>query len=491
MIQPLGYVTFRGEKKTFGIKTEDRLRHIYIIGKTGSGKTTLLENMMIFDLENDNGFAFIDAHGDTCNRILKFVSRQRIEKTIYFNPADLDWPFTFNVLSQVPWELRHIVVSGLMSVFKKIWVDAWSARMEYILTNTLLALLEYPEATLLDVNRMLSDKGFREMIVSGLKDPVVKNFWENEYAKYTQAFQVEAIAPIQNKVGQFLSSPLIRNIIGQKENKIDFREVMDNGYIFIANISKGLIGEENTALLGSMLVTKIQLSAMARANVPEEKRKDFYLYVDEFQNFATESFVNILSEARKYHLGLILANQYLFQLPEKIVMAILGNVGTIISFRVGGPDAEILKKEFEPYLDVVDLVNLPRYHAYVKLIVSGIALQPFVAETFPPRPLPEKNFEEEIIKINRAKYCKSRKSVEDQIKERFGYLPGKKEEEKFLAKCWKCGQDVYIDFPPSRTKPVFCSECKDVYQPEISLKKAIEKGLIEEFKKQKKPQKES
>ena len=484
-VQPLGFVIFRGEKKMFGIKTDDRRRHIYIIGKTGSGKTTLLENMMLFDIENNNGFAFIDAHGDTAYRILKFIPKSRIEDVIYFNPSDLEYPFSFNFLSQVPWDLRHIVVSGLMSVFKKIWVDAWSARMEYILTNTLLALLEFPEATLLDVNRLLADKNFRQTIVQNLKDPVVKNFWENEYARYTQSFQVEAIAPIQNKIGQFLSSPLIRNIVGQKENKIDFRQIMDEGKIFIANISKGLIGEENTALLGSMLVTKIQLAAMSRVDIPEEKRRDFYLYVDEFQNFATDSFVNILSEARKYHLSLILANQYLDQLPEKIKQAILGNVGTIIVFRIGAPDAEILKKEFEPFLDVNDLVNLPKYHVYVKLIVDGVATQPFAAQTLPP-PNVSFNFEEEIINLTRARFTVQRKIVEQKIKEKFGYLPGEKKESKFEAKCWNCGKEIYLDFPPQRGEPVFCSECQGKYTPRVSLKKAVEKGLVEPLKKIKK-----
>jgi CxxC-x17-CxxC domain-containing protein len=483
MIQPLGYVIFRGEKKLFGIKEDDRRRHIYIIGKTGSGKTTLLENMMIFDIENKNGFAFIDAHGDTCERLLKFVPKERIEDVIYFNPADLNYPFSFNILSQVPWEFRHILVSGLMSVFKKIWVDAWSSRMEYILTNTLLALVEFPDSTLLDVNRMLADKNFREKVIEKLKDPVVKNFWTQEYSRYTQAFQVEAIAPIQNKIGQFLTSPLIRNIIGQKESKIDFRKLMDEKKIFIANISKGLIGEDNAALLGAMLVTKIQLAAMSRADIPEHQRVDFYLYVDEFQNFATDSFINILSEARKYHLSLILANQYLDQLPDKIKTAIIGNIGTIIAFRVGPLDAEILAKEFEPYISAIDLLNLPKYTTYIKMIVDGITTQPFIANTLPPRELPKISYEEEIINFTRSKYCATRGFVEKQIKDRFGYLPGKEgEKEQFLAKCWNCGKEIYVDFPPTREKPVFCESCQGSFTPEISLKKSIEKGLVQPFK---------
>jgi hypothetical protein len=476
-ILPLGILNFRGKEVKFGIKPQDRLRHIYIIGKTGSGKTTLLENMMIFDIENKNGFAFIDAHGDTCERLLKFVPKERIEDVIYFNPADLNYPFSFNILSQVPWEFRHILVSGLMSVFKKIWVDAWSSRMEYILTNTLLALVEFPDSTLLDVNRMLADKNFREKVIEKLKDPVVKNFWTQEYSRYTQAFQVEAIAPIQNKIGQFLTSPLIRNIIGQKESKIDFRKLMDEKKIFIANISKGLIGEDNAALLGAMLVTKIQLAAMSRADIPEQQRVDFYLYVDEFQNFATDSFINILSEARKYHLSLILANQYLDQLPDKIKTAIIGNIGTIIAFRVGPLDAEILAKEFGYLVKIDDFVNLPSYYVYIKLLVDGKPTSPFLAKTLPPPARPEISYKDEIINLNHLKYARRRSLVEGRIAQIFSEI---KKEGKELIYCRECRQ------PFLSSGEEICDDCQAKVQVGISLKKAVETQIIVEKKKEEK-----
>ncbi|MEI6191126.1 MAG: type IV secretory system conjugative DNA transfer family protein, partial [bacterium] len=307
----------RNKKVEFGIKAKDRTRHVYVIGKTGLGKSTLLENMAVQDIENGEGMAFIDPHGKTAELLLNYVPEHRIKDVLYFAPFDLEHPVSFNVLEDVGFDKRHLVVSGLMSTFKKIWLDAWSARMEYILSNTLLALLETPGTTLLGVNRMLADKDYRKMIVDNIKDPSVKSFWVDEFAKYTDRFAAEATPAIQNKIGQFTSNPLIRNIIGQSKSSFDLRKMMDENKIIIINLSKGRVGEANANLLGSMFITKIYLAAMSRADASEkelQKLPNFYLYVDEFQSFANESFADILSEARKYKLNLTIAHQYIEQM---------------------------------------------------------------------------------------------------------------------------------------------------------------------------------
>ncbi|HEB01417.1 MAG TPA: DUF87 domain-containing protein, partial [Candidatus Portnoybacteria bacterium] len=364
---------FRNQKRKFGIKIDDRRRHVYVVGKTGMGKTVLLENMAIQDIQSGRGIAVIDPHGEFAERVLDFVPTDRINDVVYFNPADLDYPIGFNAIEKVSSEHRHLVASGLVGVFQKIWADSWGPRLEYVLRNTILALLEYPGSTLLGIMRMLVDKAYRKKVISNVKDPVIKSFWVEEFAKYPDRFLIEAVAPIQNKVGQFLSSPLIRNIVGQTKSKIDLREIMDKQKILIVNLSKGRVGEDNSALLGAMIVTKLQLAAMSRVNIPEEERKDFYLYVDEFQNFATESFANILSEARKYRLDLIIAHQYITQMLEPVRDAVFGNVGTLIAFRVGAADAEFLEKEFEPEFNMNDLVNLTKYNVYLKLMIDGVA----------------------------------------------------------------------------------------------------------------------
>ncbi|MDO8655029.1 MAG: type IV secretion system DNA-binding domain-containing protein, partial [bacterium] len=301
-----GETTFRNKRQKFGIRRDDRRRHFYALGKTGMGKTSMLEQMIIQDIVAGEGVGFVDPHGEAAEEILHFVPKERMQDVVYFNPADMAYPIAFNVMEDVGPEYRHLVASGLMSVFKKIWPDVWSARMEYILNNAILALLESPGSTLLGVNRMLADVEYRKQVVNNINDPVVKAFWTQEYARYTQRYEVEATAAIQNKVGQFIANPLVRNIIGQTHSTINMREIMDGQKIFIANLAKGRIGEDNSRLLGALLVTKLQLAAMSRVDIPEESRKDFFLYIDEFQNFATESFVNILSEARKYRLALIL-----------------------------------------------------------------------------------------------------------------------------------------------------------------------------------------
>lgn len=415
----LGRTNFRNRQVDFGIKTDDRRRHIYVVGKTGTGKTSMMENMITDDILAGRGVGLIDPHGEFVEKILNFIPEERIDDVIYFNPADTAYPIAFNPLEAEAGEHRHLVASGVMGVFKKVWPDVWSARMEYILNNTLLALLEYPGSTLLGIMRMLSDREYRARVVDNLQDPVVKSFWQNEFARYTQRLETEAVAAIQNKVGQFVSNPLIRNVLGQPHSSIDLRKVMDEGKILLANLSKGRIGEDNSALLGAMLITKLQLAAMKRVDMPEAERRDFYLYIDEFQNFSTESFVNVLSEARKYRLSLVLAHQYIGQLGDlkdsKVRDAIFGNVGTMILFRTGAEDAEFLEKEFAPTFEASDLVNLPNRNAYIRLMIDGVASKPFSAETTDTKPLPRESFGDLIIENSRQHFGTPREMVEKKI----------------------------------------------------------------------------
>lgn len=419
----LGRTNFRNEERKFGIKEDDRRRHIYIIGKTGVGKSTLLENMVIEDINQGRGVAFIDPHGESAEKILDYIPEHRVDDVIYLDPSDTRFPIAFNPLEQVDPEFRHLVASGMMGVLQKIWADAWSARMAYIMNNTLLALLEYPGTTLLGIMRMLNDKEYRKEVVTNLKDPVVKSFWANEFSRYSEKFETEATAAIQNKVGQFVSNPLVRNILGQAHSSIDLRKVMDEQKILIVNLSKGRIGEDNSALLGAMIITKLQLAAMSRVDMAEKDRKDFYLCVDEFQNFATESFATILSEARKYRLSLTVANQYLRQLDDEgkstVKDAIFGNVGTMIVFRVGAEDGEFLEKEFMPEFVGADMVNLAKYNIYMKLMIDGISSRPFSAHTLPPPPKPERSYRAEIIQNAHTRYATPREAVEKKIAEQW------------------------------------------------------------------------
>ena len=456
--------TFRDQRKKFGIKTDDRRRHMYLIGKTGMGKTAAMKNMAIQDIKQGNGVGFIDPHGEAAEEILDFVPSTRINDVVYFNPADLEFPIAFNIMEKVDLEHRHLVASGLMGVFKKIWPDVWSARMEYILNNCILALLEYPDSTLLGVNRMLADPNYRKKVVDKITDPVIKSFWVQEFARYNQRYEIEATAAIQNKVGQFISAPLIRNIIGQVKSTIDMRKVMDEKKILIVDLSKGRIGEDNSRLLGALLITKLQLAAMSRVDVPEEKREDFYLYVDEFQNFATESFTNILSEARKYRLALILGHQYITQMEETVRDAVFGNMGTIVSFRVGAEDAEYLEKEFAPDFTATDLINLPKYNIYLKLMINGIAGSAFSAETLLPFSAEEESNREKIIKISRERYSTPRKVIEEKISKWTGNLltteaPQKPPPILYDAKCSLCGKDTKVVFPPDSSRPIYCKSC--------------------------------
>jgi len=475
--------TFRNTRKKFGIKIDDRRRHVYVVGKTGMGKTVMLENMAIQDIQAGKGIGFVDPHGEAAERLLDFIPSNRVNDVIYINPADLDYPIAFNIMEKVDVEHRHLVAGGLMGVFKKIWPDVWSARMEYILNNCILALLEYPGATLLGVNRMLADADYRRKVVDKITDPVIKAFWVQEYARYTQCYEVEATAAIQNKVGQFVSAPLIRNIIGQVHSSINMREIMDNQKILIMNLSKGRIGEDNSRLLGALLITKLQLAAMSRVDVPEEKRKDFFLYVDEFQNFATTSFVNVLSEARKYRLALILGHQYITQMEEEVRDAVFGNVGTIISFRVGAEDAEWLEKEFTPEFIAADLVNLGKYNIYLRLMIDGLAGRPFSAETMGPWPKPEKSYQEKIIKVSRERYATSRRLVEDKISRWTSVMemPAVSQQESqpvlYDARCSMCGRDTKVVFRPDGKRPVYCKPCRKKLQDSKAPERPKEENL--------------
>jgi len=405
---------FRNQMIKFGIKTDDRRRHMYVIGKTGMGKTTMMENMVLHDIYNGHGVGIVDPHGDFAEKIINYIPPHRINDVVYLNPADVEHPIGFNIFEVQTEEQKHLIASGLMATFQKIWPDVWSSRMEYILNNTILALLDSPGSTLLGINRLLADKKYRQKVVRQLKDPVVKSFWVDEFANYEPRYAKEAVAPIQNKIGQFLSASVIRNMVAQVKSTINVRELMDSKKIFIMNLSKGRIGEDNSRLLGGMLINKIQLAAMERVDTPEEERKDFFLYVDEFQNFATPSFANILSEARKYRLSLIMAHQYVAQLDEVVADAVFGNVGTIVTFRIGAADAEALAKEFVPVFTEEHIVNLSKFHVLLKLMIDGVASQPFSATTMPPIGSPTDSAEK-VIRVSRERYAKPKSVIEDKI----------------------------------------------------------------------------
>jgi hypothetical protein len=410
----------RGKHTAFGIRAKDRDKHMYVIGKSGMGKSTMLENMAIQDIQNGEGFAFIDPHGSTAEKLLDFVPKERVKDVLYLAPFDVDNPIGFNIMEDVGYDQRHKVVAGLMGTFERIWKDTWSARMQYILQNTLLALLEYPGSTIIDVNRMLINKAFRDDVIKHIGDPVISSFWKEEFANFTDSYAREATPAIQNKIGQFISNPLIRNIVGQPVSSFDVREMMDSKKILIINLSKGRMGESNAALLGSMLVIKIYLAALSRAEdaaAVQAKHPPFYFYVDEFQSVVNEAFANILSEARKYKLSLIIAHQYIEQMEEEVRNAIFGNVGTTIMFRVGPIDAEFLKTVFEPTFYAEDMVNLGLGEIYLTLMIDGVGSQPFSAHTIPPIEEPSNTFRDDIIDHTRVTYGRRRESVEDAIHE--------------------------------------------------------------------------
>ncbi len=417
----IGTVDVDNSFKSFGMLQEDRRRHVYILGKSGMGKSTLLENMVLQDIYAGHGVCYLDPLGDSAESILDQIPAYRQKDVIYFNPVDMDFPIGLNMLESKG-EPDFLIASSLMTVLKRIWEGTWSSRMEYILNNTILALLETPGSTLLGVVKLLTDKPFRDIIIKNCDNILVKNFWEQEFPRLSPQYQSEAIAPILNKIGQFFSTGMIRNILGQSKSTINFREIMDGQKILIANLAKGKIGEDNSSLLGSMLVTKFQLAAMSRTDMPENERKDFYLYVDEFQNFITDSFATILSEARKYRLCLNIAHQYIAQLTtlesEKIKNAIFGNVGTIITFRVGASDSEILELELQP-VPKESFLNLDRGQIIVKLSVSNRTLAPFVAMTIPPIYSGLKGSKQTLINYSRSRWGTPRDIIEGEIKDYF------------------------------------------------------------------------
>ncbi len=379
--------TFRERLVKFGIKRADRRQHMYLVGKTGTGKTTVFKNMVVQDMQNGEGVAVLDPHGDLVKDLLDFVPAERVDDVVYFDPSDTERPIGLNLLELHDPSQKNLLASGLLDAFKKHFIDiSWGPRLEYLLNNAILTLLEVPGTTLLGITRLLSDKNYQKYIVYKLKDPVLKEFWEKEYTQMMSnpRLHTEAVAPIQNKVGRFLASSTIRNIVGQRTSSLDLDEIMNEGKILLINLSKGKIGEDNANLLGSLMISRINFTAMQRVNIPEDERRDFYLYADEFQNFASGSFASILSEARKYRLNLNLTHQYTAQLPESMRDAVFGNIGTMVLFSVGAPDATVLEKEFLPYFNAEDLISLDRYHMYLKLLVDGMTSKPFSAISLPP-----------------------------------------------------------------------------------------------------------
>ncbi|MBU1035012.1 type IV secretion system DNA-binding domain-containing protein, partial [Patescibacteria group bacterium] len=525
-------VNYRNQFRRFGIKTDDRRRHIYVIGKTGMGKTTLLENMVLSDILAGHGACYIDPHGDTAEKLLDYIPSNRINDVVYFNPADMDFPVGFNILESLREEQKHLVASGLMGVFKKIWPDVWSARMEYILLNCVLALLDFPGATLLGISRLLVDKDYRARVTVKIRNPIVKTFWMAEFASWSEKYATEAIAPVLNKVGQFLSASIIRNIVAQVKSTIDPRKIMDEGKILIVNLAKGKIGEDNMRLLGGMIVTKIQLAAMERVDIKNEiDRRDFYLYVDEFQNFANESFASILSEARKYRLNLVVAHQYIAQLSEEVAKAVFGNVGSILAMRVGGEDAQFMENEFSPIFTPEDLTNLPKYQMYLKLMVDGVATAPFSAITLPPI-ANRTGSEQKVVAVSRERYSEPRSVIEEKVlrwsgmetdvsgeypsivtaeekeageeavekpaggeaapaeeREFLRFSPerlkamekpagSKKEKPKFPHTCTRCGKVWEMPIQLDPTRPMYCSECLPLVREDNKMKKTVLKTAL-------------
>ena len=400
-----GKTVYKNKDTIFGIKDIDRRRHIWAIGKTGTGKSTLIANMAIDDLKKDRGLAIIDPHGDLCDIILNYIPKRRINDVIYFNPADTSYPIVINPLEVSNNEEAELVVSGIVSIFNKIFGFSWGPRLEYILRNSLYTLALVPNSTLKDVPLLLTNKLFRQKIESNISDPSMLSFWRDEFDKMPERLQQEAISPILNKVGQFVTSPLIRTVIGQPKSTIKLDDVMNGGKILLANLSQGRLGEDNAALLGAMLITKFQLAAMHRVALPEEERKDFYLYVDEFQNFATGSFIKIMSEARKYRLDIMLANQYMAQIPDEVTKAILGNAGTVMTFAVGANDADILTKEFAEVFTSQDLISLGKYQIATKMTIDGQITRPFVSTTL-PLPISSNLNKDKVIETSRQHWSK-------------------------------------------------------------------------------------
>lgn len=380
----LGHVDFRSDRRRFGIKREDRFSHVYLIGKTGTGKSTLMESMALQDLERGNGFALIDPHGDLVERIAARLPLSRRADVIYLDAADPSQPYGYNPLRHVRQDRIALAASGMMEVFKKMWPDAWGVRMEHILRNTLMALLEQPHATMHDVLRMFSDSAFRKQVAKSLKNETVRRFLEKEFERFSFGYRADGTAPIQNKVGAFLADPLLNRILTAPQKDLHIRRLMDEGKVLLVNLAKGRIGEDSSSLLGGLLVTTIGLAAFSRADIAPEKRRDFFIYIDEFQNFTTLAVANMFAELRKYRVGFTVAHQYLHQLEPDVRHAVLGNAGTFISFRIGAEDAPHLAREFQPRFDEIDLLQLENFHLYLKLMIDGTPSRPFSATTEDP-----------------------------------------------------------------------------------------------------------
>ena len=410
----IGQRSFYGIPQSFGLGVSDRRHHLYCIGKTGTGKSTMLRNLILQDILAGNGVGVVDPHGDLAESLLDSIPSWRIEDVVYFNPADTENPIGLNLL-ECPNDIEeHLIPSQMTSIFRSMWPDAWGPRLEHILYATCASLVSYGGQTVLGIHRMLTDSEFRGRVVKQLDDPFLRSFWEDEFGNYSANFSSEAIAPVLNKVGRLIMSPILRNIIGQPKSGFDAAFTMDRKRIFIANLSKGLLGEEKSNLLGSILVTKFQLAAMARASKPEEKREDFYLYIDEFHNFLTDSFASMLGEARKYHLCLTLAHQHLAQLSERVRSAVLGNAGSIISFRVGSADAELLAKEFDGVFPIRRFTDLSNYTVCAKMIVQSDLTDPFIGWTLPDAGI-RFGRKDTIIRRSRERYSKQKHRVEERL----------------------------------------------------------------------------
>lgn len=416
-ISAFGLTNFRGSHQQFGLYRTDRSRHVYIIGQTGAGKSGLLELFTLSDIYHNQGYAIIDPHGDFAVDNLKFIPQHRIKDVVYFNPADTAYPLGFNPMEVLDPNLKNNTSSEIIGVLKRMFGESWGPRLEYILRYTILALLDHPNTTMLDITRMLTDKKFRKEVLASCQDTVVLNFWNIEFASWNDKFQAEAVAPVLNKVGAFTANPIIRNIIGQPKSTFNIRQIMDEGKILIVNLSKGLIGEDNAGILGSFIVTKVQLAAMSRSDIPNiEDRRPFYLYVDEFQNFATDSFATILSEARKYGLNLTVANQYIAQMSDTVRDAVFGNVGSMISFRVSADDAPFLAKQFEPQFEAPDLLQMHNRNFIVNMVIRGEKTPAFSGTTL-ALPQAPSSYLDHIIAHSRTQYARNRSEVEQEIKD--------------------------------------------------------------------------
>lgn len=411
---PIGVTNWRNQQQVFGIKDQDRLGHIYCLGKTGAGKSTLLLNMAIADIEQGKGVGIIDPHGDLAEEILKHIPNERIKDVIYFNAGDIKYPIAFNPLSGIKEQDRYLVAATIVSTLKKLWADSWGPRLEHILRNTLISLTYYSKSTLLDIIRMLTDFEFRRKVLYAVPVISILDFWHKEFEPLSPQLKNEFIAPIVNKVGLFTTHPILRNIFGQEKSAVHISEIMNTKKIFIANLSKGVLGESGTQLLGSLLVTQFQTMALSRASIPIHLRTPFYLFIDEVHSFITKSFTDILSESRKYGLSLFLTHQFIDQLPEDIQKSIIGNVGTLISFRIGTTDANIIAKEFYPVFTDTNLISLPKYHIYIKLLIDGTVSKPFSAITLPIKEVFYSN-KLDIARHSKLKYNKPVHLVEENI----------------------------------------------------------------------------